>query len=103
MNYFFGVNMEITTELVNHLAELSRLEFDEKQTENFKTEFAQTLQQMETLAKVDTTAVELKQAKLNAQTELSPDQVKTGLKKEDITKNAPDTVGSSIAVPMMVD
>ena len=58
---------------------------------------------METLAKVDTTGVELEQTKLNAQTELSADQVKTGLKKEDITKNAPDTVGASVAVPMMVE
>ena len=74
--------MEITTELVNHLAELSRLEFDEQQTENFKTEFAKTLQQMETLCKVDTTGVILKQTKLNAQTELSPDEVKIGIKKE---------------------
>ena len=95
--------MEITTELVNHLAELSRLEFDKQQTENFKTEFAKTLQQMETLGKVDTTGVVLKQTKLNAQTELSPDEVKTGIKKEDVTKNAPDTIGASIAVPMMVD
>ena len=95
--------MEITTELVNHLAELSRLEFDAEQTENFKTEFTKTLEQMETLGKVDTTGVELKQTKLNAQTQLSPDQTKTGLKKEDIIKNAPDTIGSSIAVPMMVD
>lgn len=95
--------MEITTELVNHLAELSRLEFDGEQTENFKHEFAKTLQQMESLNKVDTTGVELKQTQLNAQTELSSDSAQAGLKKEDIIKNAPDTIGSSIAVPMMVD
>lgn len=95
--------MEITTELVNHLAELSRLEFSTEQTEHFKTEFSKTLEQMETLAKVDTSNVVLKQTQLDAQAELSADQTKQSLKKEDITKNAPETIGSSIVVPMMVD
>ncbi|MBR4124344.1 MAG: hypothetical protein IKR12_02095, partial [Clostridia bacterium] len=41
--------MEITTELVDHLAELSRLEFTAEETENFKYEFAQTMNQIEKL------------------------------------------------------
>jgi aspartyl-tRNA(Asn)/glutamyl-tRNA(Gln) amidotransferase subunit C len=95
--------MEITTELVNHLAELSRLEFDEMETENFKNEFAKTLGQMESLDRVDTSSVELKQNSLNAETEIDADNIHTGLSKDDATKNAPDKLGSSIAVPMMVD
>ena len=95
--------MEITTELVNHLAELSRLEFDSEQTENFKFEFTKTLEQMQSLKKADASSIELKQTQLNAQTELSSDSAQAGLKKEDVIKNAPDTIGSSIAVPMMVD
>ena len=95
--------MEITTELVNHLAELSRLEFNSEETENFKKEFAQTLSQMETLGKVDTTKVLLNENSLNAETELKADIAQNGLKKEDVTKDAPETMGSSISVPMMVD
>ena len=95
--------MEITTELVKHLAELSRLEFDDEQTQNFKVEFEQTLQQMQTLQKVDTSGVELKQKKLNAQTELSPDTAVAGIKRDDIAKNAPETIGASVAVPIIVD
>lgn len=95
--------MKITTELVQHLAELSRLQFDAEQTQNFKAEFEQTLQQMQTLQKVDTTGVELKQKKLDAKTELSPDAAAAGLKKDDIAKNAPETIGASVAVPIIVD
>ena len=95
--------MEITTELVNHLAELSRLEFSAEETENFKDEFAKTLNQIEALEKADTTNVEMQSTILNAETELKEDKPHQSLQKVDAIKNAPETMGSSIAVPMMVD
>ena len=98
-----GVNMEITTKLVNHLAELSRIEFSEEETENFKHEFEQTMKQMEAIEKADTTNVENKTAILNAETELDLDEAHESLSRQDATKNAPETFGSSIAVPMMVE
>lgn len=95
--------MEITTELVNHLASLSRIEFDEQETENFKHEFEKTLEQIEALEKVDTQNVELKNRLLDAETEIKEDIPHNSLSKNDAIKNAPDTMGSSIAVPIMVD
>ena len=58
---------------------------------------------MEEIGRVDTTNIELKQIKLNAESELDADSAKKSLTKEDILKNAPDSMGASIAVPMMVD
>lgn len=95
--------MEISTELVNHLAELSRLEFTAEETENFKNEFAKTLNQIETLEKADTTNVQTEDVVLNAETELKEDVPHQSLSKNDAIKNAPETMGSSIAVPMMVE
>lgn len=95
--------MEITTELVNHLAELSRIEFSQEETENFKNEFKKTLQQIEMLENADTSNVEVKSTILNAETELDADEPHQSLSKDDATKNAPETMGSSISVPMMVD
>ena len=95
--------MEITTELVKHLAELSRLEFNDEQTEKFKAEFQKTLEQMEQLNKLNTTNVQLKQDNLNAETQLKVDEPKQSLTKEEVIKNAPENMGNSIAVPMMVD
>lgn len=95
--------MEITTELVNHLAELSRLEFNEQETENFKHEFAQTLEHMNKLNVVNTTDVQPQQRVLDASLQLDDDIAKAGLTRAEATENAPDKLGASIAVPMMVD
>ena len=95
--------MEITTELVNHLSELSRIEFSQEETENFKNEFKKTLQQIEMLENADTSNVEVKSTILNAETELDADEPHQSLSKDDATKDAPETMGSSISVPMMVD
>ena len=61
--------MEITTELVNHLAELSRLEFSETETENFKNEFKKILNKIQALERVNTENVEAKANVLNAETQ----------------------------------
>ena len=95
--------MEITTELVNHLAELSRLEFNEQETENFKNEFEKTLNQIEALENADTTGVEMQSTILNAETELKDDIPHQSLSRAEAIKNAPDTMGASISVPMMVE
>ena len=95
--------MEITTELVNHLAELSRLEFNAEETENFKQEFAKTLDQIQTLEDANLENLDQNQTLLDAEQDLKEDVAGESLKKDDVIKNAPDTMGSSIAVPMMVD
>ena len=40
---------------------------------------------------------------LDAEQELKQDVAGESLKKDEVIKNAPDTMGSSIAVPMMVE
>lgn len=95
--------MEITTELVDHLAELSRLEFTAEETENFKHEFAQTMKQIEKLENANLQTEDNVQNVLDAEQELKQDVAGESLKKDEVIKNAPDTMGSSIAVPMMVE
>ena len=95
--------MEITTELVNHLAELSRLEFTAEETENFKHEFAKTLEQIQTLEDANLDCFDKVETTLDAEQDLKLDEAGESLKKDEVIKNAPDTMGSSIAVPMMVD
>ena len=95
--------MEITTQLVEHLAELSRIEFTAEETENFKNEFQKTLQQIDALEKADTNGIELKLNLLDAETEIKEDIAHQSLSKNDAIKNAPDSFGSSVAVPLMVD
>ena len=95
--------MEITTELVDHLAELSRLEFTAEEIENFKHEFAQTIERIEKLENANLQTEDNVQCALDAEQELKQDVQGESLKKDEVIKNAPDTMGSSIAVPMMVE
>lgn len=95
--------MEITTELVKHLAELSRLEFTPEELENFKTEFSKTMEHIEAINSVNTDEVVLRPRVLNAQTELRPDEIKSGLTKEQVIKDAPESIGGSIVVPTVVE
>lgn len=94
--------MEITSELVNHLADLSRLEFTEEERENFKQEFAKTLEQVDKLGQADLSKVEFKDDMLEAQSQLRPDEIKNGLSVKDVIKNAPDSLGNSVLVPVEI-
>lgn len=94
--------MEITTELVKHLATLSRLEFNDEELENFKREFAQTLEKVDQIEKCDLTGVEISDEFLDAKTQLRPDEIKQGLSVKDVIKDAPDSLGNSILVPVEI-
>lgn len=94
--------MEITTDLVKHLAELSRIEFSDDEMESFKQEFAKTLQQVDKIESVDVSGVKENEKMLSAETELRPDEIKQGLTVKQVTKNAPDSLGNSILVPVEI-
>ncbi len=94
--------MEITTNLVKHLAELSRIEFSDEEMESFKQEFAKTLQQVDKIESADVSGVQENEKMLSAETELRPDEIKQGLTVKQVTKNAPDSLGNSILVPVEI-
>ena len=94
--------MEITTELVNHLAVLSRLKFNEEETENFKNEFAKTLEQVDKIEKANTQNIQIISDTLNAETDLTKDEVKNSLTVKEVTKNAPESLGGSILIPIEI-
>lgn len=94
--------MEITTELVNHLAQLSRLEFSAEEIENFKAEFKQTLNQVDAINNADTSKVEEKGRMIDAQKELREDEIKQGLTVKEAIKNAPDSLGGSVLIPVEI-
>lgn len=94
--------MEITTELVKHLAELSRLNFNDEEIENFKSEFKKTLTNIDELQTVDTKNVKNFDKIVDAKN-LREDEIKQGLNPQDVIKNAPKSKGYNIVVPKVVD
>ena len=95
--------MEITDDLVEHLAGLSRLEFNEKEKEKFKKDFENILKYMDKLNEVDVTNIELNNRVLNAKTDLREDEVKESLSLNDVSLNAPKSMGGAIVVPTVVE
>lgn len=95
--------MEITDELVDHLANLSRLEFANEEKENFKKDFANIINYIDMLEKVDVENVELSKRKLNAKLQLREDEIKQSFSVDKVVLNAPKSMGGAIVVPTVVE
>lgn len=95
--------MEITNELVEHLATLSRLEFSQEEKENFKKDFGNIINYINQIEKVNVDGIELNKTKLNAMCDLREDEIKQSLPVSLVTKNAPKSMGGAIVVPTVVE
>jgi len=82
--------MEITTKLVKHLADLSRLRFSETELEEFKKEFEKTLEHVDTLKKIDTSNINTSLHTLDAKTELREDVPHFSINQDLALKEAPE-------------
>lgn len=93
--------MEISKENINHLANLSALEFTDEEIENFQKEFNQILtfvNQIEN-AKVDCDI----EYNIHDFNELREDEVKNGLTQDEVLLDAPNKKLGSFAVPLMME
>lgn len=95
--------MEITNELVDHLATLSRLEFSEEEKENFKKDFSNIINYINLIEKVDVNDINLNKIRLNAKFDLREDEIKQSLPVDMVTKNAPKSMGGAVVVPTVVE
>lgn len=94
--------IEITDQLVDNLAELSRLEFDADQKVAVKNDLQKIIQFMEKLNELDTTGVE-PLLHISTQTNvLREDEVKGSITREEGLQNAPLTDGTYFEVPKVI-
>lgn len=94
--------MEITEELVKHLATLSRLNFTDDEIKEFKDDFKRTLNQIDELQEVNTDNIETFSKIIDAET-LREDIVKDSIKVEDAVKNASKKTRTAFVVPKIVE
>ena len=95
--------MEITDELVDNLANLSRLEFNSEEKQQFKKDFANILSYIDMMEKVDVKGVEFNRQMLDAQYNLRDDEEVQSLSINQVTLNAPKSMGGAIVVPTVVE
>lgn len=91
--------MEVTSEMIDRLAHLARLEFSEQEKEDLKTDLRRMIEFVEKLKEVDTEGVEPLLHITDAVNVLREDEVKNTITKEEALLNAPLTDGNFFMVP----
>ena len=94
--------MEITNEMVDKLANLSKLSFNEIEKENIKTDLGKMIGFIEQLQKIDTTGVEPLLHMSDAVNVLRKDELQGGITKQEGLQNAPQTDGNYLMVPKVI-
>ena len=95
--------MQITKELVESVAELSRIKLDEASTETMQKELGAIVDSMEILNQLDTESIEPLSHVFNITNVMREDEVKESYDRADILKNAPEHTDETFIVPKTVE
>ena len=95
--------MEITKELVEYVAELSRIRLNPDQTEKMQKELGEVVRYMDRLNTLDTTGVEPMSHVFDVHNVLREDVIRPSCAREELLKNAPVHTEDSVVVPKTVE
>lgn len=95
--------MLITKELVEYVADLSRIKLDEQSTAKMEKELGAIVEYMEILNKLDTDGVEPLSHVFNITNVMREDEVKESYDRAEILKNAPESTDETFVVPKTVE
>lgn len=95
--------MQITRELVEYVAELSRIKLDEQSAAKMENELSAIVDYMEILKQIDTDGVEPLSHVFNITNVMREDEVVPSYPREDILKNAPEHTDETVVVPKTVE
>ena len=95
--------MQITKELVEYVAELSRIKLDEASTEKMQKELGAIVDYMEILNQLDTENVEPLSHVFSITNVMREDDVKPSYDRADILQNAPEHTDETFIVPKTVE
>lgn len=93
---------EVSIEEVQHMAKLSRLKISPEEEIIFARQFAQILNHMDVLQKIDTTGIEPLYSPASLPEETRPDMADNRRTVQEILANAPATDGKFFIVPRIV-
>ena len=94
--------MKIDNELVDRLAELSKLEFDEQAKEGIKKDLQKIMNLVEKLEEIDVEGIEPLIYMTDEKNVLRADVVKDTVTKEEALKNAPQRDSDYFKVPKVI-
>ncbi len=91
--------MTLTQELVEHIAELARLDLSEDEKSRYRQQLSAILAYFEELQAVDTDDISPTSGMQSGTSMLRPDEMINGLGIDDVLSNAPDTRDRQFRVP----
>ncbi|MBC7849995.1 MAG: Asp-tRNA(Asn)/Glu-tRNA(Gln) amidotransferase subunit GatC [Chitinophagaceae bacterium] len=94
--------MEVNDQLVNNLANLSRLKFNEQEKEIIKKDLQRMIEFVDKLKELDTTGVEPLLHMSDSMNMLRADEVKGSISRAEALRNAPHSDGVFIKVPKVI-
>lgn len=95
--------MKITEEEVRHVANLSKLAFNEEETAVFATTLSKIVEMVELLNEVDTTGVPVTTTMAACKNVMREDVAQKGEAREELFKNVPESHHHLIKVPAILD
>ncbi|MEC9303225.1 MAG: Asp-tRNA(Asn)/Glu-tRNA(Gln) amidotransferase subunit GatC [Bacteroidota bacterium] len=94
--------IKVTQDLIDNLSELSKLNFDQKQSQQIKFDLEKMLEFVNTISQINTDNVE-PLVYVNEETKLlRKDEVKDSLSQTDALKNAPEKDSDYFKVPVVL-
>jgi len=95
--------MSLTLEEVRHVASLARLSLSAEEETLMRTQLSAILDAMAELSQVDTSSVEPTSHAAGQVAPWRPDEVRPSFPPEKALGNAPQKVGTSFAVPRIIE
>jgi aspartyl-tRNA(Asn)/glutamyl-tRNA(Gln) amidotransferase subunit C len=94
--------MQVTSEMVDKMARLARLEFNDADKEAIRLDLEKMIAFVEKLNELDTSNVEPLIHMSESVNILREDEVKGSVTREEALRNAPDTDGTYFRVPKVI-
>lgn len=94
---------KITKEQVEHVAELSKLHFDDDKIDNFTETLGKIVEMVEQMNEVDTTDVPFMINVVNNLNQMREDISTAGWNRDELLKSVPESEDGFIKVPAIID
>ncbi len=94
--------MEVNDALIENLANLARLKFDDSEKEEIKKDLQRMIRFVEKLNELNTDGVEPQLHMTNETNVLREDDLQGSVSREEALKNAPSTDGTYFKVPKVI-
>jgi aspartyl-tRNA(Asn)/glutamyl-tRNA(Gln) amidotransferase subunit C len=97
------VELKLTKDAIEHIAELARLDFIENEKEELAFEMEKIISHFDKLDEVDTSYVKATEHVIPLKNVFREDEVESSFNREEMLKNAPEKEGGCFKVPKILE